>query len=217
MSELRRDWLAVQAGQSAPQEIHEASNLKCKTRRVQPAGFCLSIYGKLKEYWAALSRADIRPSPRPCRGSTLSRCCAPSSCRHYPPVPTAAQPVRPAQSPRAHRRRPHHHRRDSFFRRVTTIRRPGGRRAGKTNGRGSRRPWRSFIAPVCRLCTRLRIRECEEHGWMQDRADPHARERAFDIARRDPPPGVSPQAAAVAIAEVLEPVGDTCPECPPED
>jgi hypothetical protein len=22
------------------------------------------------------------------------------------------------------------------------------------------------------------IRECEEHGWMQDRADPHARERA---------------------------------------
>ena len=28
------------------------------------------------------------------------------------------------------------------------------------------------------------IRECEEHGWMQDRADPHARERAFDIARR---------------------------------
>jgi len=36
------------------------------------------------------------------------------------------------------------------------------------------------------------IRECEEHGWMQDRADPHARDRAFDIARKDPPPG-SPQ------------------------
>jgi hypothetical protein len=31
------------------------------------------------------------------------------------------------------------------------------------------------------------IRECEEHGWMQDCADPHARERAFDIARQDPP------------------------------
>jgi hypothetical protein len=29
------------------------------------------------------------------------------------------------------------------------------------------------------------IRECQEHGWMQDRADSHARERAFDIARRD--------------------------------
>jgi hypothetical protein len=36
------------------------------------------------------------------------------------------------------------------------------------------------------------------------RADPHARERAFVIARQEPPPGVSPEAAAVAIAEVLE-------------
>ena len=60
------------------------------------------------------------------------------------------------------------------------------------------------------------IRECEEHGWMQDRADPHARERAFDIACQDPPHGVSSQAAAVAIAEVLDLIGDTCPECPPQ-
>ena len=40
------------------------------------------------------------------------------------------------------------------------------------------------------------IRECEEHGWMQDGADPHARERALEIARKSPPPGVSPQVAA---------------------
>ena len=60
------------------------------------------------------------------------------------------------------------------------------------------------------------IRECEEHGWMQDRADPHARERAFDIARRDRPAGVSAEAAAVAVAEVLDSIGDSCPECPPE-
>ena len=59
------------------------------------------------------------------------------------------------------------------------------------------------------------IRECEDHGWVQDRADPHARERASDIAREDPPPGVSPQSAAIAIAEVLDSIGDTCPECPP--
>lgn len=57
------------------------------------------------------------------------------------------------------------------------------------------------------------IRECEEHAWMQDRADPHARERAFDIARRDPPPDISPQAAVNAVAEVLDGIGDTCPEC----
>ena len=60
------------------------------------------------------------------------------------------------------------------------------------------------------------IRECEEHGWMQDRADPHARERAFDIARTDPPAGVSPDAAAVEVRDVLNSIGDTCPECPPD-
>ena len=60
------------------------------------------------------------------------------------------------------------------------------------------------------------IRECEEHGWMIDRADPQAHDRAFDIARRDPPPGISPNAAAVVIAEMLESIGDTCPECTPD-
>jgi hypothetical protein len=57
------------------------------------------------------------------------------------------------------------------------------------------------------------IRECEYHGWMHDRADPHARERAFDIARRDPPSGISSQTASGAIDEVLDSIGDTCPEC----
>ena len=57
------------------------------------------------------------------------------------------------------------------------------------------------------------IRECEEHGWATDRADPHARERAILIARRDPPPGVSPDAAAAEMREVLASIGDTCPEC----
>jgi hypothetical protein len=57
------------------------------------------------------------------------------------------------------------------------------------------------------------VRECEEHGWMQDRTDPHARERAIDIARSDPPPGLSPDAAAAEVREVLDSIGDTCPEC----
>ncbi|MET4036383.1 MULTISPECIES: hypothetical protein [unclassified Bradyrhizobium] len=60
------------------------------------------------------------------------------------------------------------------------------------------------------------IRECEYHGWMQDRADPHARERALEIARLDPPRGLSPEAATAAVTEVLDSFGDTCPECPPE-
>lgn len=45
------------------------------------------------------------------------------------------------------------------------------------------------------------IRECAYHGWMQDRADPNAREQAFQIARRDPPPGLSPEAAASSIRQ----------------
>ena len=61
------------------------------------------------------------------------------------------------------------------------------------------------------------IRECEEHGWMLDRADPHARERAFDIARLYPPADVSPHAAEAAVRDVLDSIGDTCPECAPDE
>jgi hypothetical protein len=46
------------------------------------------------------------------------------------------------------------------------------------------------------------IRECEEHGWMRDRSDPHALERALLVARQDPPPGVSPDEAAAAVEDV---------------
>jgi len=60
------------------------------------------------------------------------------------------------------------------------------------------------------------IHECEEHGWMRDRSDPHSRERALLVAGQDPPPGVSPDEAVAAIRHVLDLIGDTCPECPPE-
>jgi hypothetical protein len=60
------------------------------------------------------------------------------------------------------------------------------------------------------------IRECEEHGWMKDRADPHARERAFDIARQDPPDGLSVAMAIAEMEDVLNSIGDTCLECPPD-
>jgi hypothetical protein len=58
------------------------------------------------------------------------------------------------------------------------------------------------------------IREGEEHGWMKDRADPHARERALADARRDPPPGLTPDDAVAAVEDVLASIGDSCPECP---
>jgi hypothetical protein len=59
------------------------------------------------------------------------------------------------------------------------------------------------------------IHECEYHGWARDRADPHARDHAVDIARKHPPAGLSPDAAAAQVREVLDSIGDTCPECPP--
>jgi hypothetical protein len=59
------------------------------------------------------------------------------------------------------------------------------------------------------------VRECDEHGWMKDRTDPHARQHAIEIARSDPPPSLSPDAAEVEVREVLDSIGDTCPECPP--
>jgi hypothetical protein len=59
------------------------------------------------------------------------------------------------------------------------------------------------------------IRECEEHGWMQDRADPHARERALCIALENPPFDVSPEEVIAAVKDVLDSIGDTCPECAP--
>jgi len=61
------------------------------------------------------------------------------------------------------------------------------------------------------------IGECGAHGWMQDRADPHARERAIDTARQDPPAGTSADEAVAEIRNVLDSIGDTCPECPQDD
>jgi hypothetical protein len=60
------------------------------------------------------------------------------------------------------------------------------------------------------------IRECEHHGWMRESADPHARDHAVLIARQDPPPGLSPQSAEAEVRGVLDSIGDTCPECPPQ-
>jgi hypothetical protein len=59
------------------------------------------------------------------------------------------------------------------------------------------------------------IRECEEHGWMQDRADPHARERALTIAHQNLPPGIAADQALAELCDVLDSIGDTCPECSP--
>jgi hypothetical protein len=60
------------------------------------------------------------------------------------------------------------------------------------------------------------IHECEEHGWAKHRSDPHAREHALAIARQEPPAGLSPDQAVTEVCDVLDSIGDSCPECPPD-
>jgi hypothetical protein len=57
------------------------------------------------------------------------------------------------------------------------------------------------------------IRECDEHGHMKDRSDPHALEHAREAARVDPFLGTTPDQAVAAIDEVMRSIGDTCPSC----
>jgi hypothetical protein len=57
------------------------------------------------------------------------------------------------------------------------------------------------------------IKECDEHGHMRDRSDPHALEHAREMAVHHPFPGTSPDQSLAAIDEVMSSIGDTCPEC----
>ena len=62
------------------------------------------------------------------------------------------------------------------------------------------------------------IRECEEHGWMRDRADPHGPGRP---GFRGGPPGSTSRSLSERSfrggARRAGFIGDTCPECPTED
>jgi hypothetical protein len=57
------------------------------------------------------------------------------------------------------------------------------------------------------------IAECEFHGHRRDRGDPHAVSRAREHAWSCPFPGTSPEQAVAAINEVLDSIGDACPDC----
>ena len=57
------------------------------------------------------------------------------------------------------------------------------------------------------------IYKCDEHGWAKDRTDPQAREEALRTAREEPLAGLSSDEAVAVVREVLDLVGDTCPEC----
>jgi hypothetical protein len=57
------------------------------------------------------------------------------------------------------------------------------------------------------------IQECQEHGHMQDRTDPDAWKRAREIASKYPFRGATPAEAVRALDDVMQSIGDACPEC----
>lgn len=38
----------------------------------------------------------------------------------------------------------------------------------------------------------------------------------YDVPYQDPPPGISPDEAVAEVRDVMDSIGDTCPECPPD-
>jgi hypothetical protein len=57
------------------------------------------------------------------------------------------------------------------------------------------------------------IRQREYHEWLVDYANPNARKRALEIARQDLPANISPRRAITEMLDVLDGIGDTCPDC----
>jgi hypothetical protein len=78
-----------------------------------------------------------------------------------------------------------------------------------------RRPsWRTVERWAIRLLLEEgAIKQCPDHGYMQCRGDPDASTRAFQLAREDLLVGLTPEDAVAALVEVLDGIGDACPEC----
>jgi hypothetical protein len=57
------------------------------------------------------------------------------------------------------------------------------------------------------------IRECIDHSHLCDATDPEAWRLARQIASTDPFLGSAPAEAVAAIEDIMNSIGDTCPEC----
>jgi hypothetical protein len=74
--------------------------------------------------------------------------------------------------------------------------------------------WRTVEAwAIATLLETGAIKKCHDHGYMQCRGDPDAFALAFDVAREEPPAGLSVEEALAALRQVLSGMGDICPEC----
>jgi hypothetical protein len=57
------------------------------------------------------------------------------------------------------------------------------------------------------------IHQCDHHGYMRDRADPHALNRARARAERERFTKYSKTERSAAIDSIMMSIGDSCPEC----
>jgi len=58
-------------------------------------------------------------------------------------------------------------------------------------------------------------RECEEHGWMQNRADPYAGDRGLAAALQDPPQALLQTRPSPKSAMSSTRLATPAPDCPP--
>ena len=76
---------------------------------------------------------------------------------------------------------------------------------------GSYRTMRGWVFATLRYAGA--IIECEEHGHILDRGDPHASDLAIEIALDEGFPGAAPDQIRAEIEDIMRHVGDACPEC----
>lgn len=81
----------------------------------------------------------------------------------------------------------------------------------------NRRSWRSIDGwALTVLVDAHAIAACDSHGFMRDRTDPDAWQRARMFASQHPFHGTTTEQSLQALDEVMRSVGDTCPECDAE-
>ena len=77
-----------------------------------------------------------------------------------------------------------------------------------------REPYRTLRGWGIALLLETRaIRECIDHSHLCDATDPEAWRLARQVASTDPFVGASPAEAVAAIEDIMNSIGDTCPEC----
>jgi hypothetical protein len=81
----------------------------------------------------------------------------------------------------------------------------------KASARESYRTLRGWALSI--LLETNAIKECAEHGHMRDVTDPDAWKHARMLALKYPYRRATPAESLQAIDDVMQSIGDTCPDC----